>query len=84
MAIFSGQNVVQFELLNTPRNTLVPVTPYVDFTPGPIVLFDQHGIVDSSRRKFDDAWVDTANFANSRRFDYGYPRPTIWRQFPPR
>jgi hypothetical protein len=64
MAIFSGQNVVQFGAAQYTTKYLVPVTPYVDFTQDPLFFSKNTAIVDSFRRKFDDAWVDTTNFAN--------------------
>ncbi len=70
MTIFSGQNVVQFSAAQYTTKYLVPVTPYVDFTQDPLFFSTTTSIVDSFRRKFDDAWVDTVNFS-----DYANPAP---------
>lgn len=64
MTIFSGQNVVQFSAAQYTTKYLVPVTPYVEFTQDPLFFSTDGEIVNSFRRKFDDAWVDTATFAN--------------------
>jgi phosphatidylserine/phosphatidylglycerophosphate/cardiolipin synthase-like enzyme len=64
MMIFAGQNTVQFSAAQYTRAYLIPVQPYVNFTQDPLFFSTNTSIVHSFERKFDDAWVDTANFAN--------------------
>jgi hypothetical protein len=62
--IFAGQNTVEFGSAQFDKNYLVPIVPNVNFMQDPIVFSTDTGIVNSFERKFDDAWVDTVNFAN--------------------
>jgi phosphatidylserine/phosphatidylglycerophosphate/cardiolipin synthase-like enzyme len=64
MMIFAGQNTVEFAAAQFTRSYLVPVQPYVNFTQDPLFFSTDTAIVNSFERKFDDAWVDTTNFAN--------------------
>jgi phospholipase D-like protein len=64
MMIFAGQNVVEFAAAQFTDFYLVPVQPGVNFTQDPIVYSTNTSLVNSFERKFDDAWVDTVNFAN--------------------
>jgi len=62
--IFAGQDVVEFSAAQFTKEYLIPVTPNVDFYQDPIFFSTNAAIVDSFKRKFDDTWVDTLNFAN--------------------
>jgi hypothetical protein len=64
MMIFAGQHTVEFGAAQFTKSYLVPVQPYVNFTQDPIFFSTDTDIVNSFERKFDDAWVDTTNFAN--------------------
>ena len=64
MMIFAGQNVVEFAAAQFTESYLVPVEPGVNFTQDPIFYSTNTSFVNSFERKFDDAWVDTTNFAN--------------------
>jgi phosphatidylserine/phosphatidylglycerophosphate/cardiolipin synthase-like enzyme len=64
MMIFAGQNTVEFGAAQFTQSYLVPVQAGVNFTQDPIVYSTTTAIVNSFERKFDDAWVDTINFAN--------------------
>ncbi len=64
MMIFAGQNTVEFGAAQLTQSYLVPVQPYVNFTQDPLFFSTDTAIVNSFERKFDDAWVDTTNFAN--------------------
>jgi phosphatidylserine/phosphatidylglycerophosphate/cardiolipin synthase-like enzyme len=64
MMIFAGQYTVEFSAAQFSPHYLVPVEPFVNFTQDPIVFVTDTKLVNSFQRKFDDAWVDTANFAN--------------------
>ena len=75
--IFSGQNVVQFSAANYSDYYFRPATPYLDYTDEGIYFSDDGPIVDSFRRKFDDSWIDTANFSN-----YANVSGTPVRSFP--
>lgn len=62
--VFDTQNVVQYSAANYSDYYFRPATPYADYTDEGIVFSDELGIVDSFRRTFDDAWIDTANFSD--------------------
>ena len=64
MMIFAGQDVVEFSAAQFTQEYLVPAQPGVDFTQDPIFYSTNTSFVNSFERKFDDAWVDTTNFAN--------------------
>jgi phosphatidylserine/phosphatidylglycerophosphate/cardiolipin synthase-like enzyme len=64
MMVFAGQHRVQFGEALFTTSYLVPVTPYVDFYQDPLYFTDIPALVTSFQRAFDDAWVDTVNFAN--------------------
>jgi phospholipase D-like protein len=64
MMIFAGQHIVEFGAAQFTQKYLVPVQPYVNFTQDPIVFTNTTAIVNSFERKFDDAWIDVANFSN--------------------
>ena len=60
--IFDGQNVVEFSAANYSDFYFKPPVPYSNYTDEGIYFTDQSSLVDSFRRKFDDAWMDTAAF----------------------
>jgi hypothetical protein len=64
MMIFAGQNTVEFGAAQFDQKYLVPTTPLVNFAQDPTYYSTSTSIVNSFERKFDDAWVDTVNFAN--------------------
>ena len=62
--IFDAQNVVQWSAANYSDFYFKPVVPYANYTDEGIFFTDQASLVDSFRRKFDDAWIDPAAFTN--------------------
>jgi phosphatidylserine/phosphatidylglycerophosphate/cardiolipin synthase-like enzyme len=76
MMIFAGQFTVEFGAPQFTKSYLVPVEPFVNFTQDPIVFSTNTAIVNSFQRKFDDAWVDTVNFAQYAN------SPTVQRAYP--
>lgn len=62
--IFDAQNVVQLSAANYSDFYFKPIVPYADYTDEGIFFTDQASLVDSFRRKFDDAWVDPSAFAH--------------------
>ena len=62
--IFDGQNVLQWSAANYSDYYFKPIVPYVNYTDEGIYFTDQAALVDSFRRKFDDAWVDLAAFTH--------------------
>jgi phosphatidylserine/phosphatidylglycerophosphate/cardiolipin synthase-like enzyme len=66
MMLFHGQNVVQFGGANYSPHAFVPASAGVDFLDETILFSDDPAIVNSFRRKFDDAWVSSrfTNYAN--------------------
>ena len=61
---FAGQNAVQFGSANYSPHAFVPVEPLVDFIDEAIFFSDDPAIVNSFKRRFDDAWVSTSRFTN--------------------
>ncbi|MCU1386303.1 MAG: hypothetical protein JWL71_5000 [Acidobacteria bacterium] len=61
--IFAGQNTVEFAATQFTQEYLVPANPGVNFTQDPVFYTANTSLVNSFERKFDDAWVDTTNFA---------------------
>jgi hypothetical protein len=64
MMLFAGQNVVQFGSANFSPHAFVPTEPLVDFIDETIFFSDDPAIVNSFKRRFDDAWVSTSRFMN--------------------
>ena len=64
MMIFAGQVTVEFSAAQFSTHYLIPVEPFVNFAQDPLAFSTDPAIVRSFQRKFDDAWVDTTNFAN--------------------
>jgi regulation of enolase protein 1 (concanavalin A-like superfamily) len=62
--IFDAQNVLQWSAANYSDYYFKPIVPYANYTDEGIYFTDQPSLVDSFRRKFDDAWLDTAGFYN--------------------
>lgn len=78
--IFDAQNVVQFSAANYSDFYFRPTVPYANYTDEGIYFCDDAPLVDSFRRKFDDAWIDPnafydyANISSTRSRRYGlYP-----------
>jgi hypothetical protein len=64
--IFNAQNIVYFGSANFSGDAFVNVTPYVNYVDETVYITDTSTVVNSFRRKFDDAWVDTASYTNYR------------------
>ena len=62
--IFDAQNVVQWSAANYSDFYFKPIVPYANYTDEGIYFTDQPSLVDSFRRKFDDAWIDPAAFTD--------------------
>jgi mitochondrial cardiolipin hydrolase len=62
--IFAGQNMVEFGAANYSADAFVPHVPYTDYVAETIYYTDDPDVVNSFKRKFDDSWIDTSNFAN--------------------
>lgn len=61
--VFDAQNVVQFSAANYSDFYFKPIVPYANYTDEGIYFTGEAPLVDSFRRKFDDAWVDPSAFA---------------------
>jgi regulation of enolase protein 1 (concanavalin A-like superfamily) len=75
--IFDAQNVVQWSAANYSDFYFKPIVPYANYTDEGIFFTDQPSLVDSFRRKFDDAWVDPAAFT-----DFGNITAPLTRRYP--
>jgi hypothetical protein len=66
MMLFHGQNVVELSGANYSANAWRPgtATPYENYVDEAIYFTSDTAIVNSFRTRFDDQWVDTANWAN--------------------
>ena len=62
--IFDAQNVVQWSAANYSDFYFMPIVPYANYTDEGIYFTDQPSLVDSFRRKFDDAWIDPVAFTD--------------------
>jgi hypothetical protein len=62
--LFDAQSVVQWSAANYSDFYFKPIVPYANYTDEGIYFTDQPSLVDSFRRKFDDAWVDPAAFVD--------------------
>ena len=62
--IFDAQNQVQFSAANYSDFYFRPTVPYSNYTDEGIFFTDDLGLVNSFRRKFDDAWIDPSAFLN--------------------
>ena len=75
--VFDAQNVVQLSAANYSDFYFKPIVPYANYTDEGIFFSDQPSLVDSFRRKFDDAWIDPAAF-----FDFGNITTPPARRYP--
>jgi regulation of enolase protein 1 (concanavalin A-like superfamily) len=75
--VFDAQNVVQLSAANYSDFYFTPIVPYANYTDEGIFFTDQPSLVDSFRRKFDDAWVDPTAF-----FDFGNITTPPARRYP--
>ena len=62
--VFAGQNTVYFGSANFSADAFVFVQPYVNYVDETVYITDDASVVDSFMTKFDDAWVDTTNYAD--------------------
>jgi phosphatidylserine/phosphatidylglycerophosphate/cardiolipin synthase-like enzyme/regulation of enolase protein 1 (concanavalin A-like superfamily) len=62
--IFDAQNEVQFSAANYSDFYFRPTVPYSNYTDEGIYFTHELPLVNSFRRKFDDAWLDPAAFVN--------------------
>ena len=62
--IFAGQNSVYFGSANFSSDAFVPVTPYLNYVDETVYYTDDPSVVNSFKTKFDDAWTDSASYAN--------------------
>ena len=62
--IFDAQNEVQFSAANYSDFYFRPTVPYANYTDEGIFFTDDLGLVNSFRRRFDDAWIDPSAFVN--------------------
>ena len=75
--IFDGQNVLEFSAANYSDFYFKPTVPYANYTDEGIYFTDQQSLIDSFRRRFDDAWVDPAAF-----YDFGNITAAPARRYP--
>src|SRR4051812_20964580 len=75
--VFDAQNVVQLSAANYSDFYFKPIVPYANYTDEGIYFTDQPSLVDSFRRRFDDAWIDPAVF-----MDFGNITPPLTRRYP--
>jgi phosphatidylserine/phosphatidylglycerophosphate/cardiolipin synthase-like enzyme/regulation of enolase protein 1 (concanavalin A-like superfamily) len=75
--IFAGQRTVYFGSANFSSEAFVPITPYVNYVDETVYFTDDATVVNSFMRKFDDAWIDTTNYAN-----YANSSSTVARRYP--
>jgi phosphatidylserine/phosphatidylglycerophosphate/cardiolipin synthase-like enzyme len=64
LMLFAGQGVVYFGSANFSDDAFVPNDDYRDYVDETIYGTDDPDVVHSFMRKFDDAWIDTTNYAN--------------------
>jgi regulation of enolase protein 1 (concanavalin A-like superfamily) len=75
--IFASQSTVYFGSANFSPDAFFPIQPYVNFTDEIVYFTDDASVVDSFMTKFDNAWVDTTNYAN-----YANVTGTLARSYP--
>jgi phosphatidylserine/phosphatidylglycerophosphate/cardiolipin synthase-like enzyme/regulation of enolase protein 1 (concanavalin A-like superfamily) len=61
--IFAHQSTVYFGSANFSPVAFVPEQPYVNYTDETVYVTTDASVVNSFMTKFDDAWVDTSNYA---------------------
>jgi hypothetical protein len=64
MMLFAGQQTVEFGSANYSPQAFVPIAPYANYVAESVYYTDDPSIVDSFKRRFDDAWIDTVSYAN--------------------
>ena len=74
--IFASQNTVYFGSANFSPYEFVAVQPYVNYSDETVYFTDDASVVGSFMTKFDDAWVDTTNYAA-----YANVPPTLVRHY---
>ncbi len=62
--IFAHQNTVYFGSANFSPDAFVPEQAYVNYTDETVYVTTDASVVNSFMTKFDDAWVDTSNYAS--------------------
>jgi phosphatidylserine/phosphatidylglycerophosphate/cardiolipin synthase-like enzyme len=63
LMIFAGQNTIEFGAANYSDNEFVPAAPYTNYISETIYYTDEATLVNSFKTKFDDLWVNTANYS---------------------
>ena len=61
--IFASQNTVYFGSANFSPYEFVAVQPYVNYSDETVYFTDDASVVESFMTEFDNAWVDTTNYA---------------------
>jgi phosphatidylserine/phosphatidylglycerophosphate/cardiolipin synthase-like enzyme len=76
MMLFHGQNVVEFSGANFSADAWRPATatPYENYIDEAIYFTSDTALVNSFRTRFDDQWVDTADWANYANVSGGLAR----------
>ena len=59
-----GRDLMQWSAANYGDYYFKPAVPYLDYTDEGIYFTNDPPVIDSFRRRFDDAWLETALFAN--------------------
>ena len=77
MALFAGQQQVEFAGANYTPYEMVPETPSVNFTDEVVAYSSDPAIVESFMRKFDDLWTSTTEFG-----DYANVTEPLARSYP--
>ncbi len=75
--IFAHQSTVYFGSANFSSDAFVYSQPYVNYVDETVYFTNDATVVDSFMTKFDDAWVDTTNYAT-----YANPPGTLVRSYP--
>jgi regulation of enolase protein 1 (concanavalin A-like superfamily)/HKD family nuclease len=75
--IFAHQSTVYFGSANFSANAFIYSQPYVNYVDETVYFTNDATVVNSFMTKFDDAWVDTTNYAT-----YANPPATLVRSYP--
>jgi len=75
--IFAHQSTVYFGSANFSSDAFVYNTPYVNYVDETVYFTNDASVVNSFMTKFDDAWVDTVNYAS-----YANPPSSLVRSYP--
>jgi phosphatidylserine/phosphatidylglycerophosphate/cardiolipin synthase-like enzyme len=78
LMLFAGQNTAYFGSANFSPYTFVPADPYRDYTDETIYGTDDPDVVNTFKTRFDDAWIDTVNYADFR----NAPNSSVVRNYP--